>query len=90
MRWLALPLVAVLIAGCGGHDRGRAVFERDCASCHTLSGRGAADLNGFGNLSGTRLDAATVASFVRIMPLRRPLSAADLRAVSAYVARRTG
>jgi mono/diheme cytochrome c family protein len=88
-RLLVLPLLAVLVAGCGGHDRGRAIFERDCTSCHTLSGP-AGGLTGFGNLRGRHLDAATVASFVRIMPVQPPLSDVDVRAVSAYVAQRSG
>jgi mono/diheme cytochrome c family protein len=89
VRVLAAVALAVALAGCGGgHSsaRRRAIFARDCASCHTLTGH---DTNAIGgDLRVGHLDAAAIASFARVMPVEPRLDSADLRAVSAYVARR--
>jgi cytochrome c2 len=89
MRLLAAAGAAVLLAGCsGGHSsaRGRTVFERSCARCHTLAGR---DTNApGGDLRVGRLSAADVASFARVMPVEPPLSVADAESVGRYVAAR--
>jgi mono/diheme cytochrome c family protein len=60
------------------------IFERSCASCHTLTGHDTSAAGG--DLRATRLTAADVASFARVMPVHPPLSAADARAVGRYVA----
>lgn len=64
---------------------GRRVYSATCSGCHSLSPRPAPELNG-GGLLGYRLRPAEVASFVRVMPLRRALSRRETAAVSAYVA----
>lgn len=78
---------AVLLAGCSGAPssaRGRVVFQRSCSGCHTLTGH---DTNApGGDLRVGHLTATEVASFVRVMPVRPPLDAADTRAVARYVA----
>jgi mono/diheme cytochrome c family protein len=90
MRLLvAAAAAAMLVAGCSGSHtaaRGRAVFERSCARCHTLAGHDT-DAAG-GDLRAGRLTAADVASFARVMPVDPPLSIADARAVGRYVASR--
>jgi mono/diheme cytochrome c family protein len=80
---------AALLAGCGsGHSsaRGRAVFQRSCAGCHTVTGHDTSAPGG--DLRAGRLTAADVASFALVMPVHPPLSAADARAVGRYVASR--
>jgi len=94
LRALAL-IAASLGAGCAGGSAGAtrptrpgaAVFASSCAGCHTLApeGRSVPAPSG-GSLLDYRMSAAIVASFARQMPLPRPLSAAELRAVAAYVA----
>jgi mono/diheme cytochrome c family protein len=89
----ALALIAASLgAGCAGGSTGptrsgAAVFASSCAACHTLApeGRSVPAPPG-GSLLDYRMSAAVVASFARQMPLPRPLSAAELRAVAAYVA----
>jgi mono/diheme cytochrome c family protein len=85
MRTGLVVLGAVLLAGCGhASSRGRVVFQRSCAPCHTLTGH---DTNvPGGDLRLGHLTAADVASFARVMPVRPPLDAADTRAVARYVA----
>ena len=83
----ALGAVA-LLAGCGGGGgggrdaRGRAIFDRSCSGCHSLTGRDVGRPGG--DLAALRLSRADVAGFVRVMPVR--LSAAEVAAVAAYVA----
>jgi mono/diheme cytochrome c family protein len=87
MRFVLAAAAAALLAGCsGGHStaRGRHVFVRSCAGCHTLTGHDTGASGG--DLRATRLSAADVTSFARVMPIRPPLSAADARAVGRYVA----
>jgi mono/diheme cytochrome c family protein len=89
VRIVVAVAAAVWLAGCSGAQptsRGRVVFERSCAGCHTLTGHDTSARGG--DLRVGRLDAADVASFARVMPLRTPLSAADARAVGRYVASR--
>ena len=88
MRVAPLVVCALLLAGCGGRStaHGRAVFERSCAQCHTLTGH---DTNvPGGDLRVGRLTTAEIASFVRVMPIRPPLDARDTQAVARYVAAR--
>lgn len=63
---------------------GARVFADACAHCHTLGTPAPAARQG-GDLAGYRMTLAQVESFTRVMPVRRPLSAEDLRAVSEYV-----
>ena len=77
----------LLLAGCGGNAstlaRGHAIFMEQCGKCHSLTGHDTrAD---GGDLALPRLSVADIASFVRVMPLRRPLSRDDELAVARYV-----
>ena len=63
---------------------GARVFADACAHCHTLGTPAPAAKQG-GDLAGYRMTLAQVQSFTRVMPVRRPLSTEDLRAVSQYV-----
>jgi mono/diheme cytochrome c family protein len=88
MRVLLLLAVA-LSAGCAdGHStaRGRAVFDRSCSGCHTLSGHDTSAPGG--DLRVAHLTASDVASFARVMPVRPPLTPTEARAVGRYVASR--
>ncbi len=73
---LALVALIVLLAGCGSHRSGRAVFVHECASCHAPGRDG-------GDLRGGRLGLNDIESFTRAMPVK--LSPRDVRAVSLYV-----
>jgi mono/diheme cytochrome c family protein len=82
--------LALLVCGCGGHGtareqhqlaRGRTVFARSCAGCHTLTGHDTRAPGG--DIAIIRLTSAELASFVHVMPVR--LSPADMDAVAAYV-----
>ena len=79
-------LLLLAAAGCGGgsrNSRGHAIFEQECSSCHTLTGHDTR-IDG-GDLAIARLRVADIASFARVMPVRRPLSNADAVAVARYV-----
>lgn len=91
---VALALAVVALAACGAGERrtrppaveGPAVFARACSMCHTLG----TDAGGHGPVGGSLrrygLSVAQVERLTRVMPVAHPLSAAELRAVSAYVA----
>jgi len=76
-------------AGCGAHrssstaqtERGRAIFERSCSGCHTVTGHDTQARGG--DLATAKLSVADIASFVRVMPVR--LSSDQVDAVAAYV-----
>jgi hypothetical protein len=59
------------------------LFEHDCASCHTVSGH-ETSVQG-GDLAIGRMSVADIASFARVMPLRRPLTQRDALTVARYV-----
>ena len=94
-RWVtpatcASALVVLLAAaGCGSDrsssaaqtERGRAIFERSCSGCHTLTGHDTPARGG--DLATAKLSVADIASFVRVMPVR--LSSDQVAAVAAYV-----
>src|SRR4051794_2720643 len=94
MRTLACAILAtVLLAGCGGGDErrqpslaeGARVFASSCSGCHTLTAsRGPAPAGG--PLAGYRFTTAQLESFVRTMPVPRPLSDRERHAVVAFVA----
>lgn len=85
-RAATLGLVLVL-AGCGSQSvSGRAVFDRACAGCHTLTGHDTS-IDG-GDLGANRLTVPQLESFVAVMPVRPKLSRAQVHAVAAYVATR--
>jgi mono/diheme cytochrome c family protein len=90
---LAILTAAVLVTGCGGSGgsgrpslaEGARVFATSCSSCHTLQPtRGTAPPGG--PLGGYRFTNAQIESFVRTMPVPRPLSDRERRAVAAFVA----
>jgi mono/diheme cytochrome c family protein len=63
---------------------GKRVFAASCSVCHGLSGSESAPRQG-GDLAGFRMSEAQLESETRIMPMRRRLTAAEIRAVSLYV-----
>jgi mono/diheme cytochrome c family protein len=85
MRACALATgLVVLASGCGGTtrtDRGRALFNRACSGCHTLTGHDSRAPGG--DLAIAELSVADIDSFVRVMPVH--LSSAQVDAVAAYV-----
>src|SRR3954462_10492314 len=89
---LATTLTIACLAGCGGGQQaqpslaeGAQVFASSCTGCHTLNpGRGKAPPGG--PLAGYRMTTAQLESFVRTMPVPRPLTERELHAVVAFVA----
>lgn len=88
---LLLGLASVALAtGCGGASRpsaalGRQVFASSCSVCHGLSGAESARKQG-GDLAAFTMSEAQLESETRVMPVvHRPLSDAEVRAVSQYV-----
>lgn len=81
-------MLAVALSGCGGTDRrpvnGRVVFTQSCRACHSLDGHPSAGQQG-GDLGGVAIGRRAMIQFVREMPVRRRLSAAEINAVSDYV-----
>ncbi len=65
---------------------GPAVFARECSVCHTLGVDSGGREPVGGSLRGYGLSAAQVERLTRVMPVAHPLSDAELRAVSSYVA----
>jgi mono/diheme cytochrome c family protein len=81
-------LSAIAIAGCGGSSAappdGKALFSENCSACHSLTGVDSPKRQG-GDLRAARFSRAVMLQFAREMPVRRPLSAAELRRVADYV-----
>ncbi len=81
---------AALLAGCGGSahssNDGAAIFASACSSCHTLAPNPHPSPVG-GTLSGYGFTEAQVASFTRVMPLRKRLTPRQIAAVSRFVVR---
>jgi mono/diheme cytochrome c family protein len=78
-----------LLAGCGGGGSaasrsGRQLFATDCSHCHSLTGHDSPSRQG-GDLLNARFSRAVMLEFAREMPVRHPLTEAELRAVSDYV-----
>ncbi|MEA2211053.1 MAG: Cytochrome c [Solirubrobacteraceae bacterium] len=63
---------------------GRELFTRDCMACHSLSGHSSAKQQG-GDLLGAHLRRPVLVQFTAEMPVKHPLSKADLNAVVDYV-----
>ena len=84
-----LALIAAL-AGCGGgasrvqSQAGAHVFARDCEMCHSVIGNESLHRVG-GDLLGYRMTRQQLNEFTREMPVRRPLSRAQLTAVVDYL-----
>jgi len=87
LRIAAVAAVAFLAAGCGGHaghaNSGRAIYEQDCAGCHTLSGRERGSVGG--DLVNANLGVADIASFALEMPTPRRLTKTQANTVARYV-----
>lgn len=85
---LAAAIAAVLTGCAAGRSSpppsGRAVFAGECSTCHTLSGRYDPSRQG-GDLLRFRARRSQLRQFVREMPVRRPLTEAQLQAVVSYV-----
>ena len=91
---LTAALAAAPAAGCGGGGdkrpapsvaEGARVFASSCTGCHTLyPTRGQAPAGG--PLAGYRMTTSQLESFVRNMPVPRPLTDRELKAVVAFVA----
>ena len=83
-------VLACLCDGCGssgGSSRaadGASLFAEDCAMCHSLTGRQSPRLQG-GDLLALHATRADMLEFVREMPVRHALSAAEIGAVADYV-----
>ena len=63
---------------------GASLFTEDCAMCHSLTGRQSPRRQG-GDLLALHTTRADMLEFVREMPVRHPLSAAQIGAVADYV-----
>lgn len=88
-RGLPLLMACGVLAGCGGGSgtrprTGAELFTDECGACHSLVGRQSPRLQG-GDLLGYRFGREAMLEFAREMPVRRPLSARELRAVVSYV-----
>ena len=79
---------AFVLCGCGATtaNRGRAIFYRSCAQCHTLTGHDTTADGG--DLAIGSLTAAQIASFTRVMPVRPRLTRDEIALVARYVAHR--
>jgi mono/diheme cytochrome c family protein len=86
------PLLAVLAAsalatGCGADASkpdGKKVFASACGACHTLTGVESASHQG-GDLLHVRANRTQLLQLTREMPVRHPLTPAELSAVTSYV-----
>jgi mono/diheme cytochrome c family protein len=77
------------VAGCGGSApsrpvSGAAVFARECSYCHSLVGNESLHRQG-GDLLGYTLSRQQLLEQTRQMPVRDPLTRAQLDAVVDYV-----
>ena len=86
---LALLAISGALTGCGeasvaSRPAGKALFVEDCSACHSLSGRASPGQQG-GDLLGFHASRAVMTQFAGEMPVRHPLSQAQLRAVAGYV-----
>jgi mono/diheme cytochrome c family protein len=92
-RWCVPLLVAACAAlsACGGsHEHapasasGDALFNQACGACHTLSGHNDPRHQG-GDLRGFHSTRAQLLQLAGEMPVRRPLSRAELQSVVDFV-----
>jgi mono/diheme cytochrome c family protein len=90
-RFAALALALGLAAGgCGGTATptarsGRSLFAQACGFCHSVTGHDSPSKQG-GDLLGIRLRRPVALQFAREMPVRHPLSEAQLAAIVDYIA----
>jgi mono/diheme cytochrome c family protein len=86
-KGLALVALVASVAACGSAQSrvsGAQVFVRECAVCHSVIGNESLHRQG-GDLLGYRMTRQQLVEFTREMPLRRPLTRAQLTAVVDYV-----
>jgi mono/diheme cytochrome c family protein len=90
---ILLPSALVLAlapAACGGSSAsppspdGKALFARDCSSCHSLTGVESPRHQG-GDLLHGRFSREVMLQFAREMPVPHRLNEADLQRVANYV-----
>ena len=83
---LAVCAIAAALAGCGDshHQRGSDLFASECSACHSAIGNESLRRPG-GDLLVYRLSRADLLQFARQMPVPKPLSAAQLRAIVDYI-----
>lgn len=88
---LGLLALTGTLAGCAGAGPGAtrpqvgaALFAQDCSVCHSLSGNNSPSRQG-GDLLGYRFSRAVMLEFAREMPIRRPLSSAELGVLTDYI-----
>jgi cytochrome c1 len=84
---IALIAVACGIAGCGAtasQPSGAQVFAEKCAACHSVIGNESRHRVG-GDLLGYRISRQQLTEFTREMPVRKPLTHAELSAVVDYL-----
>jgi mono/diheme cytochrome c family protein len=74
--------------GCGASGprraSGKTLFAEDCSECHSLLGNESLRRQG-GDLLGYRFSRPDLLEFAREMPVRRPLSPAQLATIVDYV-----
>jgi mono/diheme cytochrome c family protein len=86
-RWLLAAASMALLAGCGGshgESSGRVLFDEACGACHSLSGVEDPRRQG-GDLLHFRSSRTQLLQLAGEMPVRRPLTETQLRAVVGYV-----
>jgi mono/diheme cytochrome c family protein len=86
----AACVAALAATGCGAGSAARpvsgaTVFSRACSACHSLIGNESGHRQG-GDLLGYRMTRRQLTEFTREMPVKQPLSPAELAAVVSYVA----
>jgi mono/diheme cytochrome c family protein len=77
---------SILLAGCGGSSAsgGKALFAHNCSGCHSLSGVESPRRQG-GDLLHANFSRTVMIQFAREMPVRKPLTEADLQRIADYV-----
>lgn len=85
----ALLATCAALTGCGGAGgarprTGAELFAQACGACHSLTGTESPGRQG-GDLLRYRFSRAVMLEFAREMPVRRPLDARELSAVTDYV-----
>jgi len=86
-RWLLAAASAALLAACGGGhggSSGRVLFGQACGDCHSLSGVENPRRQG-GDLLHFHSSRAQLLQLAAEMPITRPLTDTQLRAVVDYV-----
>jgi mono/diheme cytochrome c family protein len=86
---VAACVAALAGTGCGAGSTARpatgaSVFSRSCSTCHSLIGNESRHRPG-GDLLGYRMTRQELTEFTREMPVRHPLTQAELSAVVNYV-----